>query len=169
MKQRIREYLSTVMIVLIIVLARLYVFPVYQVDGQSMNDTLAHGDKVLATNVFDIERFDVVVIDMPQAQKKYIKRVIGLPGETIEYKNNALYINNQIIEEPFLSNNKAIYQQNVTHDIAKMTIPEGTYYCIGDNRRNSQDSRKLGPFNKEQIISEAILVYWPLDHLKTME
>ena len=83
-----------------------------------------------------------------------IKRIIGLPGEKIEYKDSELYVNGKFVEDPFATN------YSFTDDVS-ITIPEGEYYVLGDNRHVSLDSRTFGTFNKKQIIGKTDLIVYP--------
>ena len=100
-----------------------------------------------------INRFDIVVIQT--SQSKIIKRVIGLPGEIIEYKDNKLYINDKEVEDP--------YPSQITGDIERQLIPENTYYVLGDNRTDSVDSRILGPIDKNKILGHATFIIYPFN------
>lgn len=124
-----------------------------------MYPTLHDGDRgfsFIITRNINIERFDICVIDPDNIDYLLVKRVIGLPGETIEYIDNKLYVNGQYIEEDFL--NDDVY----TNDF-KVTLNENEYYCLGDNRGNSNDSRFYGAFLKEEIKSTKFFIYYPFN------
>ena len=97
-----------------------------------------------------IDRFSVVSLDLKQknSEKKLFKRIIGMPNETIEYNNNQLYINGVLTHEPMELKGK-------THDFI-YSLGEDEYYCLGDNRENSSDSRLYGPFNLSEILTEDV-------------
>lgn len=121
-----------------------------------MYPTLHDGDKgfsFIITRNISINRFDICVIDPDDVDYLLVKRVIGLPNETIEYKDNKLYVNGEYIKEDFLSN-------AYTYDF-KVTLGEDEYYCLGDNRENSNDSRHYGAFSKDEIKSTKFFAYWP--------
>ena len=127
------------------------VFFSYQVNGSSMYPTLQENERGIAlrTNFFkQIKRFDIVVINYDG--RYLVKRVIGLPGETIKYRNNKLYINNNLVLEDFLDD-------TYTGDIEE-TLGVDEYFCLGDNRQSSADSRVYGAFMKESI--KAIMFRW---------
>ncbi len=141
-----------------------------EVNGSSMYPTLQDKEKVL-TNVFEAiffkpERFDIVVVKT-ESNQEWVKRVIALPNETIEVKNNILYINNQKIEQPFLESNV------ITNDFGKVTLKEDEYFVMGDNREHSSDSRTLissgKHFKKSQIISRHAYVYYPLNRMRVLK
>lgn len=159
MKKYLKEYLPYLLTVIVILLLRQFVFTVYSVDGRSMDYTLADQQKILASNYFEPERFDISIIHMPEGGKKYIKRIVGMPGETLEIKDDVLYINSQVIDEPYLEAKKKEYPDGFNRDVAPISIPENHYYVIGD-------SREIGPVAKEKIISEALAVYWPITEMK---
>ena len=125
------------------------------VNGNSMTPTLYNRDfgfSFVITKNIKINRFDTVVINAND-EKKIVKRVIGLPNETIEFIDDALYINGELIEQDFK-------YQGYTQDL-KVTLKSDEYYVLGDNREYSKDSRFYGPFNSKQIVSSHILVLFP--------
>ena len=144
---------------LIIVLILInFVFMSCVVNGSSMYPTYTEGDygySFIITRKLGIRRFDTAVIraDSSDREKFLVKRVIGLPGETIEYRNNQLYVNGEYVEEPFL---KDVTTQDLT-----VTLAEDEFYCLGDNRNVSRDSRYYGPFKGESIVSTHLFVIYP--------
>ena len=107
-----------------------------------------------------LERFDIVVIKYHD--KYLIKRVIGLPGDNIKYKDNKLYINDEYVEEPFLEDDV------VTWDFEMVgTVPEDSYFVMGDNRVVSMDSRDLGTFKKSRIIGKTNFTVYPFSNFGT--
>lgn len=161
------ENLKYIIILIFIIILRIYIFPLYEVDGASMDYTLAHGEKIIGTSFFEVDRFDIVIMDVPQYNKLYVKRVVGLPGDKIEYKDDSLYVNNVYIEEPYLDEKKTEWNQ-FTEDLLIEEVPEGHYYVLGDNRKASVDSRNIGFIPAKDILSELMLVYWPLDEIKIL-
>ena len=118
------------------------------VSGNSMSPTLKNGSfHTVVKHFYTIERNDVIAVYSKEAHKNLIKRVIGLPNETVEYKDNQLYINNQLVEDK--------YAFGKTTDF-KVTLKDNEYFCLGDNREHSLDSRTYGVFNKKDIIGEMI-------------
>ena len=113
------------------------------VSGESMIPTLKDGQILIANKSFTIDRFDIVVVQLEE--KSIIKRVIGLPGETVEYKDNVLYINGE--EQPDK------YNHGVTTDF-KVTLGQNDFFCLGDNREHSMDSRVYGTFNRNVITAK---------------
>lgn len=143
------------------------------VDGNSMEKTLIQGDMVLMEKFTPIKRFDVIVFQLPD-NSIYIKRVIGLPGEDIRYKDDQLFVNNQPVEENFLEKNRkkdhesAPYTTNFTlNDLTnRKQLPTDSYFVLGDNRRMSKDSRSFGSIKKQYILGKAQFVYYPIQHMK---
>lgn len=139
------------------------------VEGISMQNTLTQGDFVLMEKFSDIERFDVIVFQMADGTI-YIKRVIGMPGDTVSYRNDQLYINEEVVEETFLEENLAHDEERIpfTNDfefeelMGVKKLGTGSYFVLGDNRRMSKDSRSFGAISEENIIGKARIVYYPL-------
>lgn len=170
----IKEFVKdTAKIILFIIIALLliqYVFSVTKVVGDSMNPTLKNDDILflnkLKYRLGKVERGDI--ISLKYADTKYlIKRVIGLPGETIEIKNSTLYINNQKTEESYIDDT-LVYKDFYLKDLGYEKIPEDMYLVLGDNRLNSLDSREIGLIKKEDIIGKVAIRFWPLNKFKFM-
>ena len=131
------------------------------VSGNSMYPTLEDKEfgfsSIISARLGEIKRFDIVVINIDKQDKRIVKRVIGLPNETMEYLGDSLYINGEYIEEEYLNNdhfNKFITENKTQFtDDFKITLGEDEYFCMGDNRPFSGDSRELGPFNKSEFFS----------------
>lgn len=132
-------------------------FKPLQVNGLSMYPTLNDGEfgvgSVVGTRIGTIKRFDIVTIYSDQLKECIIKRVIGLPGETVQFKDNRLYINGSYVEEPFFSSDYSVS----TADTNPVTLGEDEYFCMGDNREHSVDSRVLGSFKKENILCNGFI------------
>ena len=137
-------------------------------EGSSMYPTIKDKDRgfslVIQKDNDSLKRFDIVVIE--NNHKLIIKRIIGLPGETVEYKDDCLFINGQKIREYFLDeiyvNEEKERMQRVhfTNDLF-VTLKEDEYFCLGDNRLHSSDSRAYGPFKRESIRSKGFKRYYP--------
>ena len=150
----IKELIPYVVIILVVVLFRTYIATPVRVDGDSMDPTLKNG-QILILNKMDqeYERMDIVVFDYKK--DRLIKRVIGLPGETVEIKDNNLYINGEEISDYKEDVKTADYKLNVT-------IPEGYYFVLGDNRSVSADSRLIGLVSKEDLKGTICFRLFPL-------
>ncbi len=154
----IKEIIPYVIIVITVILIRTFLFTPAIVNGDSMDDTLSDGDVVIVNkiglSIDGINRYDIVVVDF--SEELLIKRVIGLPNENIEYKNNELYING-IKQETDLSFEDT---EDFTYD-----TEDNQYFVLGDNRDISKDSRYFGVIEKEQIKGKVKLVLFPFKDL----
>ena len=131
------------------------------VEGTSMYETLHEDDfgySFIFTRKLSINRFDIAVIKIEGSDnsKLIVKRVIGLPNETVEYKDNKLYIDGNYLEEDFLG--------EVSTNDFKEKLSDNEYFCLGDNRNVSRDSRFYGPFSSDKIVSTHMLVLFPFNH-----
>ena len=162
------------------IIIRFVLFTPIVVDGESMMPTLVNGERIVVNKVDyklrDIKRFDIVVFHAPE-KKDYIKRVIGLPGDYVEYKNDQLYINGKKYDELYLTafKNEVEDGGTLTEDFTlqdytnKKIIPKDYYFVMGDNRRNSKDSRHIGLIKEGDIVGKASLVFWPLESFGTVQ
>jgi len=173
-KNEIWEWGKAIIIaVLLAFIIRTFVFAPIVVDGESMESTLLNQDRMIVNKVnykiSEPKRFDIVVFHAPEG-KDYIKRVIGLPGETVEYKNDVLYIDGKAYKEPYLEQNKEEVIPPLTGDFT-VTVPEGEVFVMGDNRRNSRDSRdpSVGTVSFDKIVGTTSVVYWPVSEAKIVE
>lgn len=153
----IKDILSTLLIAftLSFLIVKFILYPCI-VDGRSMEPTLQdkdYGFSFIIKKNIDIKRFDICVLNVNNDDKLIVKRVIGLPFDTIEYKDNKLYINGEYYEEKYLG--------EVTTDDFSYSLKENEYFCLGDNRDISKDSRYYGPFAKEDFRSTGMLVIYP--------
>lgn len=147
------------------ILAFLIIYFVAQatvVHGQSMEPTLHTDQRLIIEKVsyhfYIPQRSDVVVIDVTDSDLPLIKRVIGLPGEIIEVRSNQVYINGQLLDEPYL-------HSFAQPDFAPVRIPDGQVFVMGDNRFDSRDSRAFGPIPVDQILGRAWVSYWPVEDI----
>lgn len=176
MSLKTKELVHTILffagLVLALFLLREFVFTPVVVKGHSMDPTLADGERVIALKNTKVNRFDIVTFPAPDDPKKnYIKRVIGLPGETVEVKDDVLYIDGKEINEPYLDEFKSqltdgeplTYDFTLEQVTGQKTVPEGEYFVMGDNRRNSKDGRMIGFIEKKDISGDVKFVLWPLN------
>jgi signal peptidase I len=134
----------------------------YKVLSVSMEPTLHEGQYLLISKqthkLWPLKRGDVVVFRYPRNPKKnYIKRIIGLPGESVKFQDSELYINDKLVPEPWLSKQVHGARGGEWH------LGENEYFVMGDNRNNSSDSRAWGAVNSQLIIGKALFCYWPID------
>jgi signal peptidase I len=151
----------------VLVMIYLFVMSPQEVSGHSMEPNFQNGDFILTNKIAykmgDPKRGDIVIFKSPKDKSiDYIKRVIGLPGETVELRGGVFYINNKPLDEKY-DYNKPVYGESFLHENEPFTVPAGMYFCVGDNRPGSSDSRDFGPIAKEDFIGQAILRYWPVN------
>ncbi|MCI5552722.1 MAG: signal peptidase I [Tenericutes bacterium] len=164
----IKDASKYIIVIIFALLFFIFVMGLQQVIGPSMNPTLNEGD-IIITNKFiyrfkSLERNDVVVIS--QDEKYMIKRIVGLPGETVEYQNNDVLINGKAYKETFTNSETEDFTiQDLGYDV----IPEDMYLVLGDNRENSLDSRTFGLISKNQIIGKAWIKIWPISKMKIIK
>ena len=144
----------------------MFVMTPIKVVGPSMEETLLDGDIMIlnkmAYNTKKINRFDIVVVDY--IDELIIKRVVGLPGETLEYRDGILYINGDAYDEPYLS--EFTYTEDFVLD---ERIPDNYYFVIGDNRYDSKDSRVIGLVSSKDIEGKANYILYPFDRMGPVE
>ncbi|RJQ26872.1 signal peptidase I [Candidatus Parcubacteria bacterium] len=153
-----------------------FIFRLHQVDGQSMYPTL-HNKDLMITNVIELKfnslkRGDIIVFEAPppNADKDYIKRIIGLPGEKIMVRDGDVYINNNKLDESsYLPSDYKTYGERFLRDGQDYVIPEGSYFAIGDNRTMSSDSRDFGPIRLDKVIGKSFISYWPVDRFRIIK
>jgi signal peptidase I len=182
-KNELWEWTKALLIAVILAaVIRYFLFAPIVVDGLSMMPTLKDQDRMIVNkfsyNIGEPKRFDIIVFHAPE-QKDYIKRVIGLPGDTIEYKDDTLYVNGKAYKEPYLEKYKQQVEDGPLTDsfkledtpVGKITVPKGELFVMGDNRRFSKDSRHIGTVSFEKIIGKTSVVYWPLNdaHIVTVK
>lgn len=152
---------------------RTFFFSSYIVDGESMMPTLENGNLLIINKIVDeiddLQRFDVIVFHATD-EDDYVKRIIGLPGDKIEYNDDVLYINNKAIEEPYLDKYKR-KGELLTRDFALQSltgnevVPKNHIFVLGDNRKESFDSRYFGFVPIENVVGKVNLRYWPIDEI----
>lgn len=171
-----KEWLRAfILAIVLFILIRTFLFAPFIVDGESMAPTLHSGERLIVTKAVYLwgepKRGDIVVFHATQT-RDYIKRVIGLPGDTVEVRDDRLYINGKEVPEPYLEEYRRKTQQAglvLTEDFGPQQVPEGSYFVMGDNRRNSQDSRMIGAIPKDQIVGRADVVFWPLPSFRILK
>jgi signal peptidase I len=130
-----------------------------RVDGSSMEPTLHHGQFVmvnkLAYRIGEPSRGDVIVFHYPvDPQQEYIKRVIGLPGDRVEVIDKKVFVNDLLIQEPYIA-------AAPNYGPGSWVVPENALFVLGDNRNNSSDSHTWGTVPLEYVVGKAVVVYWP--------
>lgn len=167
-----RLILLVVFATVLAVILRSTIFASYVVDGESMQPTLYDGNLLMVNKIVydlkDVERFDVIVFHANE-EDDYVKRVVGLPGDKIEYENDKLYVNGEHVEEQFLdayakASDSRPFTENFTLEgrTGEQEVPEGKLFVLGDNRQDSLDSRSFGFISTEQIVGKVDVKYWPI-------
>lgn len=171
--REIWEYVRIVLIVVVAVtLVNQFLIINAVIPSGSMETTIMEGDRIFGNRLAylnsDPERFDIVIFRYPNDESKtYIKRVIGLPGETVEIREGKVYINGA--EEPL---DDSFCPEEPTGNFGPYEVPEDCYFMLGDNRENSSDSRYWYPntyVKRSQIMGEAVLRYWPLNKISLLK
>ncbi|HZJ58186.1 MAG TPA: signal peptidase I [Clostridia bacterium] len=160
-KNDIREWVQAILIAVVVsAVVRLFFFETTLVYGNSMESTLKNKDRVIINKIvyhlYTPSRGDIVVFKNPDNNKEnYVKRIIGIAGDTIEIGDQEVYINDELLDEPYLT-------EVTKSDFPKLLVPQDTIFVMGDNRNHSQDSRFIGPIPMENIIGKAQLRIWPI-------
>ena len=153
----LREILGTLLLTFFIFWIVNSLIGRYRIDGNSMNPTLLNGEYLIISNfayqLDEPERGDIIVFRHPRSELNLIKRVIGLPGDTVEIQNGVVRVNGNALDEPYI-------QAPPTYS-SSWVVPEGQYFVLGDNRNNSSDSHAWGFLPLDHILGKALLVYWP--------
>ena len=167
MKRIIRELIPYIIIVVVVVLFRSFIATPVVVDGPSMDPTLKNGQLLILEKVNKkYQRMDIVVVKtkIDGSKERLVKRVIGLPGESIEYKHDKLYINGKVVKDKFAN----ITDRFSIEELYKTKkIPKGYYFVMGDNREVSLDSRdrRVGFVKKKDIVGKAIFRIFPFNKI----
>ncbi|NLJ80621.1 MAG: signal peptidase I [Firmicutes bacterium] len=170
-KTQIREYVESLAIAIVLALFIItFIAQSFLVEGSSMEPSLHHGQRLLVEKVSyrfgEPQRGEIIVFKYPgDRRRKFIKRVIGVPGDEVLIKNGFLYINGVRLEEDFI--NGPTYGSYSAPSHGPLSVPLDHYFVLGDNRRNSDDSRypDVGFIPKKEIVGRALFVYWPLTQI----
>ena len=167
LKSLLRETLETVILAVLIFLVIRSLVQNYRIEGQSMEPNFHHGQYLLvnklAYRLGEYRRGDVIVFHYPNnPSQDYIKRVIGLPGDTIEFRDGVLFVNGLNVDEPYA-------QVPIARNIPAQTVAPGFLYVLGDNRPASSDTRTWGQLSQDYVIGKAWLAIWPVDNAGLVE
>ncbi len=165
-----REVIETVLYALVLaLLLRTFIIQAFWIPSGSMIPTLEPGDRVLVLKFWyklpkvDYKRGDIVVFKYPVDPKRdFVKRLIGLPGDTVEIRDGRVFINSREIAEPYVK-----HPDNFSMEPTQ--VPQDRYFCLGDNRANSQDSRFWGFVPEDFMRGPAVFRYWPLSRIGRLE
>ena len=162
-----KKRFSAACICLLLIATFFLAFEPVRVDGRSMAETLDNGELLLVSKAGyffnEPNRFDVIICRYPdRAGKQFVKRLVGLPGDTVEIRNTILYINGSATEEEYIH-----YPANYYY--AAYTLLENEYFVLGDNRSNSNDSHLIGPLRRSQIIGRVLRVFYPFQSMRIVQ
>jgi signal peptidase I len=160
----LRDLTLSVLIALVVIL---FLYQPVKVEGTSMMPSLSDQERVFINKFVyrmglgDVQRGDTVVFWFPgDPSKSYIKRVIGLPGDKVEVRAGAVYVNDQLLEEPYVPEE---YRDRIS--VGALRVPSDYYYMLGDHRSSSNDSRSWGPVPRQAIYGKAVFAYWPFEKM----
>ena len=161
-KKAIKEISSYVIIVIVVLLIKSFIFTLVRVNGSSMDKTLHEGN-ILILNLLDksFAREEIVVADKSVEGSLIIKRIIGLPGERISCKDGIIYINDKEYKDP--------YAYGTTSDFKEITLKDDEYFLLGDNRIVSLDSRYFGPVSQKALMGSAKIIIFPFNKIGKVE
>jgi len=186
-KTIVREWVESIIIALILAsVIRTFVIQAFKIPTGSMRPTLLEGDIILVNKflygakipftglrlpkVRQPVRGDVIVFVYPENPKKdFIKRLIAFPGEMVEIKDGTIYINNKPLLEPMFSSRYYYNRGQFGMEGLSITVPQGNYFVLGDNSASSQDSRYWGFVPEKNILGKAMVIYWPLRRIRTIQ
>lgn len=177
-KSKIWEWTKAIVLAVgLAMIIRIFLFEPYLVEGSSMDPTLKDGDRLFVNKTLqfigDVEKGDIVIIDGKEENIRYVKRIIGLPGDKVSSESGKVYVNGTELDEPYLEGNEKEAEQMgmlLTNDFEEIEVPEGSYFVMGDNRLNSMDSRNgLGLIEADRILGKSELIFYPFSHLSKTE
>lgn len=152
----------------------IFLFRPFQVSGESMYPTFKNKEYIL-TNLIglrfsDLQRGEVIVFHAPtDPDKDFLKRVMAVPGDTVELREGFVYLNNAKINESYLKPAVRTYPGSFLKDNVPVTVPDGQYLVMGDNRPFSSDSREWGFLSKDKVIGKSLFVYWPFNEMRVIK
>ncbi|MCX5707335.1 MAG: signal peptidase I [Candidatus Omnitrophica bacterium] len=187
-KSVIREWIEAAVFAafLAFCVIRPFIVQAFKIPTGSMRPTLLEGDLILVNKFIygakvpftkfrlpmlrEPGRGDVIVFIYPEDKKKdFIKRLVGLPGETIEIKNGAIYINDKPLLDPIFNQHYYYNRGDLALEGRKIVVPEGSYFVLGDNSASSKDSRYWGFVPKDNILGGAMIIYWPPQRIRIIK
>lgn len=181
--KEIVEWIKAIIFAIVLVfILKTFLFSPFLVVGDSMKPNFQNGERVivnLLTYRFnEPEAGDVIVLDVPEEDRRFIKRIIGVPGDKVELKGDQLFINDKLVEEPYLReaiaesaargetyNGEGAWFDFPNARVEGNIVPEGYYFVLGDNRSDSTDSRIIGFRKEEDIIGRVDVIMWPFNKI----
>nr|WP_176444801.1 signal peptidase I [Paenibacillus herberti] len=184
-RKEIFEWVKALAIAAILVwVIRWFLFAPFAVDGPSMQPNFHTGERLIVNKILydfrEPKRGEVVVFHVPQQGRDFIKRVIALPGDTVRVEGDDVYVNDQKQEEPYLKGAIAeaqakgeLWNQNgpnfPNEFVSDMKVPADSFLAMGDNRSNSEDSRRIGYIPYDQVIGRADVIFWPMNDIQIIK
>ncbi|MHC1746175.1 MAG: signal peptidase I [Negativicutes bacterium] len=167
--EEIKDWVVSIIIAIVLAFfIRYFIVELYMVEGPSMRPTLVNGERLVVNKFIyrlkQPEKGDIVVFRYPRdPSRDFIKRVIGVAGDTIEVKDGKVFLNGQLLNESYIL-------ERTRGSYPAATIPDGHIFVMGDNRNNSEDSRfrDVGFVSLEMLKGKAVMVFWPFDQMKTL-
>ena len=166
-KKELKEWLVAILFAVVVALiVRTFIFEPVRVSGGSMKETLQNNEIMIVTKYDYLlgkpNRFDIVICHYPGRKETFVKRIVGLPGDTISIVNGKLIVNGIEYEEDYIAHRP-------NYLIEEYTNGEDEYFVLGDNRSNSNDSHIIGPIHRNQIIGHSRLVIYPFNKIRTLD
>lgn len=165
------DFLETIVVALsIFVVVYLFILQPHEVKGNSMEPSFQNNEYIITDKISyrfkEPHRGDVIIFKAPvNPDVDYIKRIIALPGEQVMVQNGEVYVNNTRLIESYIDTLTPLFPGSTMQESTPITVPEGDYFVMGDNRSHSSDSREFGPIDKKLIIGRAVFRYWPLNSI----
>lgn len=165
----IRETIESIAIAVVLaIIIRMFIFEPFYIPSGSMEPTLLVNDRIIVSKVSyyfgEPQRGDVMVFKYPKdPSRNFVKRMVAKPGETVELRDNTLYINGEAVSENYLP--RGVQYE----DYGPLEIPQGYYFMLGDNRNNSEDSRYWGTLPEDLITGKSVAIYWPIERLSLIK
>ncbi len=161
-----KEVLQTLLLTAVIFFGTRLAVQNYRVEGSSMYGTLHHSEFVLVNKLAYVrsepQHGDIIVFNYPEdPSEQFVKRIIALPGDTIEIRQGAVFVNGEKINEPYVSRGAQLAGFTGRDELASRTVPADSYFVMGDNRRGSRDSREWGFLPRKFIVGKVWVAYWP--------
>ena len=157
----LRSLVPYIIIIVVVAFIRTFIITPVKVNGNSMYPTLEGNEIMLLNKLADIDRFDIVVVKLDGEDSNLIKRIIGLPGETVEISENQIYIDGELLDDP--------YGYGITYNIDPVTLGDDEYFILGDNRIISLDSRSFGKIHRSEIKGTTNFIMYPFGKIGKVE